>query len=697
MAHWSHRFLVVLVVAVGALAAAPGGASAEGWLPTVDAAVVPGAGAGDVAVDAQGNATVVGTRPTVEPDRSVAVMTRPAGGQWSALDDISALDGLASDPKVAVDPHGNAVVVWSARSDLLSGTITVATRSAGGAWSAPFDLSGVVRGASDQQVAVDAAGNATVIWSQISAGGNGYVVRTASRPLGGAWSAPVDLSAGPTSSGPQLAVAPDGSATAVWILHEPVGTSWTVQAKSRPAGGLQAWSAAANLTSDGRSAEYPRVAVDAQGRATVAWSFFDGSGSAVRAVHRSAGGAWSLPVDVTDDPGQVSSRIALAVDPQGNATAVWGSFKPGDGYVVRSSRRPPGGAWGAPVDLSAPDGSPGFILEPDPQVVVDPQGNVNASWHDFGSSRLRTAHRPTGGAWSAPVDLTAAGDLAITEMAVDPQGNVTAMWIGTNGSGETVVRSRVFDVGPLLRDVAVPASAVVGQRVGMSVDPLDLWSPVATSWAFGDGGSGSGAAVGHCYSSPGERTVTISSTDQAANTTTTSRTITIEPNPALAGKADPCNDPGPGPGPGPDRHPGPYPGLPPIRIAPVVSGLKQSNASWRTRAGNRKPRLPVGTTFRFRLDRSARVRFEFSQIVPGRRAKSRCVKPTMANRKRPTCSRYQTRGTLDLAGRAGKNAYAFRGKIHRRSLAPGQYRLRVTALADGKRSAAVTLRFTIAR
>jgi hypothetical protein len=39
----------------------------------------------------------------------------------------------------------------------------------------------------------------------------------------------------------------------------------------------------------------------------------------------------------------------------------------------------------------------------------------------------------------------------------------------------------------------------------------------------------------------------------------------------------------------------------------------------------------------------------------------------------------------------------FRGKIHNRTLTPGRYRLRVTALHDEKPSATATIRFTIAR
>ena len=128
-----------------------------------------------------------------------------------------------------------------------------------------------------------------------------------------------------------------------------------------------------------------------------------------------------------------------------------------------------------------------------------------------------------------------------------------------------------------------------------------------------------------------------------------------------------------------------------------MSGLRQSSARWRTRTGEHRPRLPVGTTFRFRLDRAAQVRFAFSQISPGRRVGARCVEPAGANRVKPRCTREQARGTLTVAGRAGGNAATFRGDVGGRTLRPGRYRLRVAAVADGRRSATAAIDFTIAR
>ena len=127
-------------------------------------------------------------------------------------------------------------------------------------------------------------------------------------------------------------------------------------------------------------------------------------------------------------------------------------------------------------------------------------------------------------------------------IAVDPQGTITAVWSGLVGSNRAV-RSRVFDPVVLeIDDLEAPATGVVGQPVSMSANPVDVWSAVESSWDFGDGGTGAGASVDHRYSTPGERTVTVTgSTDGAANETSTSGTIVIEPNPDIAAGIDPCD------------------------------------------------------------------------------------------------------------------------------------------------------------
>lgn len=108
------------------------------------------------------------------------------------------------------------------------------------------------------------------------------------------------------------------------------------------------------------------------------------------------------------------------------------------------------------------------------------------------------------------------------------------------------MRSSVFDpVPPEMGEIDLPEAGVVGEPVEMSVDPFDVWSPVTTSWDFGDGATASGVAVEHCFGAPGEHTVKATGTDAAANQASIEATIEIEPDPAVEEGTDPCAPPEP--------------------------------------------------------------------------------------------------------------------------------------------------------
>lgn len=76
----------------------------------------------------------------------------------------------------------------------------------------------------------------------------------------------------------------------------------------------------------------------------------------------------------------------------------------------------------------------------------------------------------------------------------------------------------------------------------------------------------------------------------------------------------------------------------------------------------------------------------------------RCVKPTKRNAAKPRCNRYSNAGTLRASASAGPNKLALTGKIGRRSLTPGAYRLILTATDPaGQRSTPIRRTFTVLR
>ena len=129
----------------------------------------------------------------------------------------------------------------------------------------------------------------------------------------------------------------------------------------------------------------------------------------------------------------------------------------------------------------------------------------------------------------------------------------------------------------------------------------------------------------------------------------------------------------------------PLPDLPPVDlVAPQISGLKVAPARFgvsrrRTAAVARVRR---GTKIRYSLSEAATVQLRFQRAVARSGSRRRWVKA----------------GALRRTGLAGANRVAFSGRIGRRALRPGRYRLIVTATdAAGNRSSAKPLPLRVLR
>lgn len=139
------------------------------------------------------------------------------------------------------------------------------------------------------------------------------------------------------------------------------------------------------------------------------------------------------------------------------------------------------------------------------------------------------------------------------------------------------------------------------------------------------------------------------------------------------------------------------------RVKPVVSKLTLLRTRFRvsakptaTSAAARRP-TPTGTSFRFTLSERATVRFTIEKVLAGRRSGARCVKPTRKLAKRKRCDRYGAGASLTRRSLAtGARSVAFSGRIGRKRLTAGRYRLTVLATDPaGNRSAVRRTTFTV--
>jgi len=603
-----------------------------------------------------------------------------AAPAWLAPVTVSAAGQHASVPQIALDGGGNAVAVWC-RYDGTHTIVQSAFRPAGGAWQAPVALSAAGRDALDPQVAFDAAGDAFAVWTRSD--GTNQIAQAAVRPAGGTWQAPVSLSgAGQDAAYPQIGADGTGDAVAVWT-RAGFGEESRVQAAARPAGGP--WQAPVSLSAAGQDAYDAQVAIDPHGAAVAVWDRSDGTDQIVQVASRAAGGAWQPPLSLSAS-GQNAIYPQVAVDGQGTAAVVWQRFD-GVNSIVQAAVRPAGGSWpSSPVDVSLADGSAEA-----PQVALDAAGNAVAVWQRFGASGsvVQAASRPVGGGWQAPVPLSRTGhDAEAPQVAIGDHGDAVAVWDRADGA-RTIVQAAVRPAGggwsSTPDDLSDAGQSATGAQVA-----VDGQGDAVATWLRGDG---------------------IHLRVQAAGYDGGSSDPTPDPDPDLP------PGPGPAPDPAPDPEPEPAPVAPapsipsdPSRdaptapsVRPVITRLSQSHAVWRL--GTKLASIAststaaVGTTISFHLNQAVRVTATFTRREPGRQSGRRCAAPSKQNLRGRPCTRTVTVGTLVRPGHGGRNTLAFHGLLSRtKKLKPGRYTVTFGATnAAGQRAAPKSLSFTVIR
>ena len=256
----------------------------------------------------------------------------------------------------------------------------------------------------------------------------------------------------------------------------------------------------ANLSAGGQDAAGPQVAVDPAGDAVAVWSRFNGANQIVQAASRPAGGAWSGAADISV-AGRDAVEPQVAIDSAGNAVAVW-SRSDGLRTVVQEATLAAGGGWSAPIDLSNAEGNAAA-----PQVAVDVAGDAVVVWSRFNGLNqiVQAASRPAGGAWSGAVDLSlAGGDAVEPQVAIDGAGNATAVW-SRNGGANFIVQSSTRAAGgpwsspPSDLSIAGGPAGEPQIAVGASGEAVAVWScndganRIVQSAARAAGGPWSGA------------------------------------------------------------------------------------------------------------------------------------------------------------------------------------------------------------
>lgn len=400
--------------------------------------------------------------------------------------------------QVAVGPDGAMVVVWcedDGFGNAVLRTTRIASDGSVGAVRPLYTSADAPRGIQVQAAGLD--GSATVVWRDEDSGGRG-VVRTVRIAADGTPAEVHDLNDdGTDATAPDLALDASGIATVVW--QETDGGADPVVASGRIApDGTPGAPQEMSDDGEGEGAFAPQVAVGPGGAGMALWKSVDGPGStSLQAVQIAGDGVGPILEPVVGLDGEVYPP-ALAIGPDGAATAVW-QHADGDAVTVEAVRIASNGSADPVHDLSEPHYVAAAALGDHPTVVAAPDGVATAVWtrSDFDApSVVQMARIPPSGSPGAAGDLSppSVRYALDADAAISPTGEVAVIWHGSHPEGddsavETVpisangavgsVRTLAFSESPEgIPDLGSPAIAAGPQGAFGAV-----WQSSAAIWA----------------------------------------------------------------------------------------------------------------------------------------------------------------------------------------------------------------------
>lgn len=322
-------------------------------------------------------------------------------------------EGIAAEPQVAVDPQGRATVVWEefGPEELISiQAQRVDPNGLPGPIQTLAKFPSAVPSCPCPQVVVDSTGRATVAWQGVV--GAYRRIQAARIDASGTVGPVYTLSPSEVNGWDQrVAVDAEGRATLVWwipSLHNVESVRLGVDGAPEEV----------QVLAEGvEGVKYPAVGVGPEGKATVVWPTDEG----LRTVQIDAAGTPGPIREIS--PSDTADGVPhVVVDSKGRATIGW--WRGLGNYEARSVRLDPEGVPGTVQTLSPPEGEGAL----DPRLAVDSQDRVTAVWQTFGE-RIYAVRLDESGAPETVYPLSSPDrEAGEPQLAATPDGQVIVVW-----------------------------------------------------------------------------------------------------------------------------------------------------------------------------------------------------------------------------------------------------------------------------
>ena len=442
----------------------------------------------DLAVDAGGATHIVWEGiATSGFDVEILYLCVGADGTIGSVLNVSDNSGVLDDrAQVAVDATGNAYIVWTyqdgTEKDIFWRKVN-ADRTLGPVLNLTLASPGVAKNPS---LAVDVMGNSYVAWQAND--GNDDEIRFVRVSADGIPGPVVQLTHNTsTDQSVQVVADPLGIAQVVWRgrfggAGNDDEICWVRIDQSGAPGVIK------NITDNIYTDYEPRIVLDAWSNAYIAWRGTPAGGldPEIMWVRVASDGTPGVAVNVTDNTSIYDADPRIAVGSAGVSSVLWTGRDPGveidsEVYYVTIS---PSGVMGTIRDLTHNSST-----DDAPEVVLDLAGNAYAIWQEAYSTNHKAVkwHNLSGATlagqevgWNlgTVINMAPGAPITITFNAIvsDTAGNFDARWL-TNTAGILYQRSdgpTWIQANTVDVQVLVPALVVTKTASGSVVEPGDV-------------------------------------------------------------------------------------------------------------------------------------------------------------------------------------------------------------------------------
>jgi hypothetical protein len=338
-----------------------------------------------------------------------------------------------ASPHVAMGPNGNGIAVWAQMTNTQY-SILASRYISGTGWAASELLeTDDTNMALWPKVAIDSAGNAICVWAQVSGSYLSVFANRYTEEGGWGGAEPIHPAATGDADAPQIAINPSGNAICVW--QQSNGTTNSIWANTyiSPTG----WGTLDILEVGDGDALNPQIAIDPSGNAIAVWSQVDGGQTNIMANYYDFSDTDWSGAETIDLESGVAANPQIALDPWGDGLAVWQQVS-GTYSSIFASRYVSGTGWSAAILIETNETGNATL----PRIAIDTQGFGIAVWQheDLDVNRRDiwgAFYNCEGDDWLAPERLEAsnenAGHLCPPLIAFDQDQRAMAIWVQSDG------------------------------------------------------------------------------------------------------------------------------------------------------------------------------------------------------------------------------------------------------------------------